>query len=81
MHGNVHEWCADTWHGNYQGAPNNGTAWMNENDNQKGVLRGGSWFSPPDYCSSAIRKKEASILREGLIAIRVALGGVARNLH
>ena len=28
MHGNVAEWCADTWHGNYQGAPTDGSAWI-----------------------------------------------------
>lgn len=27
MHGNVWEWCQDEWHGNYEGAPNDGSAW------------------------------------------------------
>jgi formylglycine-generating enzyme required for sulfatase activity len=39
MHGNVEEWCLDTWHGNYNGAPVDGSAWI-ENNNNSHVLRG-----------------------------------------
>ncbi len=28
MHGNTWEWCLDTWHKNYQGAPSDGSAWI-----------------------------------------------------
>lgn len=55
MHGNVWEWCEDTWHENYQGAPTDGSAWVNENDNQYRLVRGGSWFDNPRYCRSASR--------------------------
>jgi formylglycine-generating enzyme required for sulfatase activity len=31
MHGNIWEWCLDTWHDNYQGAPSDGSAWIGNN--------------------------------------------------
>ena len=54
MHGNVWEWCQDKWHSNYQGAPNDGNAWVLNNNNTF-VMRGGSWLNDPDDCRSAIR--------------------------
>ncbi len=59
MHGQVWEWCADTWHENYDGAPTDGSARTEgENDNlysRRAPLRGGSWLVNPQFCRSAYR--------------------------
>lgn len=54
MHGNVYEWCADKWNGNYDGAPNVGRASM-KGDSGVHVIRGGSWGSSARYVRSAVR--------------------------
>jgi eukaryotic-like serine/threonine-protein kinase len=53
MHGNVWEWCLDTWH-DYTGSPPSVTAWI-QNDNDSHLLRGGSWNYYPSNCRSATR--------------------------
>ena len=55
MHGNVWEWCQDYWHGNYNGAPPDGSAWVDGGDADLRVVRGGSWFTLPESCRSACR--------------------------
>jgi len=55
MHGNVYEWCADHWHGNYEGAPIDGSAWLTKNETAGRLRRGGSWFFNPVNCRSAYR--------------------------
>jgi len=54
MHGNVLEWCLDTWHKNYEGAPTDGSAWTELNKTSH-ILRGGSWINDPPHCRSACR--------------------------
>ena len=54
MHGNVWEWCADSWHYSYINAPDDGSAWLSDKTNYR-TLRGGSWVDVPAYCRSAIR--------------------------
>ncbi len=57
MHGNVYEWCIDTWHKNYQGAPADGSPWLDLSDRAFQVLRGGSWLNAPGDCRSACRDR------------------------
>ena len=54
MHGNVFEWCEDTWHENYEGAPLDGTAWIDETTDHK-VYRGGGWNANAHFVRSAYR--------------------------
>jgi formylglycine-generating enzyme required for sulfatase activity len=73
MHGNVWEWCFDQWHNNYQGAPADGSAWLDpgvNKDNQR-LLRGGSWYSRHRYCRSAFRLNDHPELRGSPIGFRV----------
>jgi formylglycine-generating enzyme required for sulfatase activity len=57
MHGNVWEWCLDHWHGSYEGAPSDGSAWLRPGSAIAWcrVLRGGSWLYGPKDCRSAYR--------------------------
>jgi formylglycine-generating enzyme required for sulfatase activity len=70
MHGNVWEWCLDTWHENYNGAPTDGSAWI-ENDNRSHLLRGGSWGNAPVNCRGSNRNGNARDSRNCHYGFRV----------
>ena len=71
MHGQVWEWCEDDWHGNYNGAPIDGSAWISENCRTK-VRRGGSWIVSSDDCRSAYRYFSSRVDRLNIFGFRVA---------
>ena len=70
-HGNVWEWCQDHWHKNYVGAPTDGGAWVEGDNANRRVLRGGSWFDSPWYCRSARRYFNAPAYRSSSHGFRV----------
>ena len=55
MHGNVWEWVEDCVHANYEGAPDDGSAWTEEGACERRILRGGAWAVAPEVLRSAIR--------------------------
>jgi len=71
IHGNVWEWCADYWHDNYQGAPLNGSAWLNSGNEEYRILRGGSWDCFPHLCRSASRFSENPTITDKEFGFRV----------
>ncbi len=45
MIGNVSEWCEDSSHRNYNGAPTDGSAWSTAGEVDLRIVRGGSFFT------------------------------------
>jgi formylglycine-generating enzyme required for sulfatase activity len=72
MHGNVREWCEDDWHGNYEGAPTDGSAWVDaDRTKTRRLLRGGSWCFIPRFCRSAYRSYDSRDIRNDNFGFRV----------
>lgn len=73
-HGNVWEWVQDCWHDSYQGAPADGSAWLEANpaDCGRHVLRGGSWVDTPVGLRASYRYKLNTYYRYYNIGFRLA---------
>ena len=56
MSGNVWEWVEDQWHKNYEGAPTDGSTWVDREENAARVLRGGTWAYDPQDCRCSVRE-------------------------
>jgi formylglycine-generating enzyme required for sulfatase activity len=54
MVGNVWAWTEDCYHGSYNGAPGDGSAWTSGDCSHR-VMRGGSWLNTPENLRSARR--------------------------
>ena len=70
MHGNVWEWVEDCWNDGYEGAPTDGSAWLQGVCNRR-VVRGGSWDSLPEILRSAVRSRSNPGGRGGNLGFRV----------
>jgi formylglycine-generating enzyme required for sulfatase activity len=72
MAGNAWEWVEDRYHGSYEGAPADGSAW----DVPAGafrVQRGGSWFSDGGHARSALRSSRDWAYRNCHVGFRPAM--------
>ncbi|HBT88562.1 formylglycine-generating enzyme family protein [Desulfobacter sp.] len=78
MHGNVWEWCQDRWHGNYNGAPDDGSAWEDGDTNSR-VCRGGSWFYGGRGLRSAYRNYGHHGIGSDSYGLRLARGPQDRS--
>ncbi|MEZ4886219.1 MAG: formylglycine-generating enzyme family protein [Chitinophagales bacterium] len=73
MSGNVWEYCEDHWHGNYDDAPDDGSAWVEKSDDDERVVRGGSWPDLSDLCRVAFRLSYYLFGDDSIIGLRLAL--------
>jgi formylglycine-generating enzyme required for sulfatase activity len=71
VHGNVNEWVIDCWNDNYPGTATNGAPRIASNCGRR-VMRGGSWFDPPELLRSAARTGFFPGYRARTIGLRVA---------
>jgi formylglycine-generating enzyme required for sulfatase activity/class 3 adenylate cyclase len=72
MGGGVDQWVEDCWHKNYQGAPSDGSPWV-ESDCTSHVIRSGSWKNDARYARPANRDSYDTNVRYPTHGLRIAL--------
>jgi len=72
MGGGVDQWVEDCWHRNYQGAPTDGSAWV-ESQCASHVIRSGSWRNDARYVRPSNRDSYDTNVRYHTHGFRVAL--------
>ena len=72
MGGGVDQWVEDCWHRNYQGAPADGSAWV-ETQCPSHVMRSGSWRTDASYVRPSNRDSYDTNVRYPTHGFRVAL--------
>jgi len=72
MGGGVDQWVEDCWHKNYQGAPADGSAWV-ESQCGSHVIRSGSWRNDARYVRPSNRDSYDTNVRYHTHGFRVAL--------
>jgi len=70
MLGNVLQWTEDCWNANYMHAPIDGSA-RSDGNCAEHELRGGSWFSSPEFVRADYRNHFAEDYRASSIGIRL----------
>jgi formylglycine-generating enzyme required for sulfatase activity len=70
MVGNVFQWVEDCYNQNYDGAPNDGSAWISGICSFH-VARGGSWLDDPKDLRSASRSWSNTGIQQNYISVRV----------
>lgn len=72
MSGNVSEWCRDDLNDTtYEGAPNDGSAWITVSNYKYPVYRGGSWIDYASALRSASRRRTTPNSRNSIVGFRV----------
>jgi len=72
MGGGVDQWVEDCWHKNYQGAPADGSPWV-ESECPSHVIRSGSWKNDARYVRPSNRDSYDTNVRYPTHGFRVAL--------
>jgi formylglycine-generating enzyme required for sulfatase activity len=72
MLGNVWEWVEDDWHESYEGAPADGSAWVDRPRGSARVVRGGSWDLNARLLRAACRSWNAPDDRYDYLGFRCA---------
>lgn len=73
LSGNVWEWVADCVHDTYDGAPRDGSAWLETNGGNCGqrVYRGGSWNYLPKSLRASVRNWSNADTRYNFVGFRL----------
>jgi gluconolactonase len=78
VHGYLWELCADAWHDSYDGAPVDGSAWLDGSEPPQNVVaRGGSWKDKADALTSSYRRKFAADAKDDALGLRCVLAAMA----
>ena len=72
VHGNAWEWVEDTWHETYEGAPVDGSAWLDGGDPNYRIIRGGAWRNESYLIRAALRERRNMNVRFDTLGLRVA---------
>ena len=71
MHGNVREWVEDVYNSTYEGAPSDGSAWLDGYEGKR-AIRSGSWNYSQSITRSAYRDHHPQATKSFDLGFRVA---------